>query len=242
MFTPHVADSVRSRWRTEAEVLAAELAHRESGWLGTADLLEDSLRIRWAVQAGVLLFQAAALNETLNSPDRDRFMADNLDWALATIAPGERAVVWAHDVHVSRGGDPEVSFNAGEQMGAYLGRRHGDAYRAFSLLTHEGAYTATRSFQDHTIIEAEAFPGPPGSLEEALHRLPGTGDFVGWILDLRPARSGEAGARLRRPRPLRHVGYAAYDYGFELEAVFPLEFDGVLFVDRSTASRPLGRR
>jgi len=29
-------------------------------------------------------------------------MADNLDWALATLAPGEKAVVWAHDVHVTR--------------------------------------------------------------------------------------------------------------------------------------------
>jgi erythromycin esterase len=245
MFTPHVADSVRQRWRREAEELAEELARREAAWLAAAASPTrpgpDSLRVAWAVQSGELLRQVAALNETLNSPDRDRFMADNLDWALATLAPGEKAVVWAHDVHVSRGGDPELSFNAGEQMGAYLARRHGDDYRTFSLLTHEGAYTATRSFQDHTMIEAEAFPAPPGSLEEALHRLPRPDDAVGWIVDLRPAREGGGGAWLRVPRPLRHVGYAAYDYGFELEAVFALEFDGVLFVDRSAASRPLGR-
>ena len=240
MFTPHVADSVRQAWRHEAEGLSGEIARREAGWLAAAGSRADSLRIAWAVQSGELLRQAAALNATLNSPDRDRFMADNLDWALATLAPGQKAVVWAHDVHVSRGGDPELSFNAGQQMGAYLARRHGDAFRTFSLLTHEGAYTATRSFQDHTMIEAEAFPGPPGSLEEALHRLLRPDNAVGWIVDLRPAREGEGGTWLRAPRPLRHVGYAAYDYGFELEAVFPLEFDGVLFVDRSTASRPLG--
>lgn len=245
MFTAHVADSVRQRWRREAEELSSELARREAAWLAAAGSGPDSLRVAWAVQSGELLRQAAALNETLNSPDRDRFMADNLDWALATLAPGEKAVVWAHDVHVSRGGDPDLSFNAGEQMGAYLARRHGDAYRTFSLLTHEGAYTATRSFQDHTMIEAEAFPGPPGSLEEALHRLPRPAGAVGWIVDVRPAREGagggDGGAWLRTPRPLRHVGYAAYDYGFELEAVLPLEFDGVLFVDHSSASRPLGR-
>ena len=43
-------------------------------------------------------------------------------------------------------------------------------------------------------------------------------------------------------RPVRHVGYAAYDYGFDLTAVFPLEFDGILFIDHSTASRLLPRR
>lgn len=241
MFTPHVADSVRQRWRTEGEELADELARREAGWLAAAGSGADSQRVAWAVQSGELLRQAAALNETLNSPDRDRFMADNLDWALATLTAGEKAVLWAHDVHVSRGGDPQLSFNAGEQMGAYLARRHGDDYRSFSLLTHEGTYTATRSFQDHRMIEADAFPAPPGSLEEALHRLPRPDDAVGWIVDLRPAREAKGGAWLRAPRPLRHVGYAAYDYGFELEAVFPLEFDGVLFVDRSAASRPLGR-
>jgi hypothetical protein len=39
------------------------------------------------------------------------------------------------------------------------------------------------------------------------------------------------------PRPIRHIGYAAYDYGFELSAILPLEFDGVVFVDRTAASR-----
>ena len=41
------------------------------------------------------------------------------------------------------------------------------------------------------------------------------------------------------PRPIRHVGYAAYDYGFELKAVIPLEFDGVVFIDHTTPSRML---
>jgi hypothetical protein len=60
---------------------------------------------------------------------------------------------------------------------------------------------------------------------------------VGLIVDLRSSR-GSADARwLERPQRLRHVGYAAYDFAFDLEAVFPLEFDGVVFVDRSTASR-----
>jgi hypothetical protein len=41
------------------------------------------------------------------------------------------------------------------------------------------------------------------------------------------------------PRPIRHVGYAAYDYGFEQRVVLPLEFDGVVFIDHSSPSRML---
>ena len=51
-----------------------------------------------------------------------------------------------------------------------------------------------------------------------------------------------AGAWLWQPRPLRHIGYAAYDYAFEFLGVLPLEFDGVIFIDRTQASSRLGLR
>jgi erythromycin esterase-like protein len=53
------------------------------------------------------------------------------------------------------------------------------------------------------------------------------------------ARADSAGEWLRRSRPIRHIGYAAYDYGFEFTAVLPLEFDGIVFIDQTTASRLL---
>lgn len=200
----------------------------------------DTMGVEWAIQSTNLLRQAATFNESLSSPQRDSLMAANLDWLLRVQEPGARAVVWAHDVHVSRGGDRELSFNGGAQMGAFLSRVYGDAYRAFSLPTYEGSYSATRSFTDHAMIEAEALPGPANSLEGALHALgEARGDRPGFVVDLRPARADPGGTWLRRPRPIRHVGYAAYDYGFELNAVLPLEFDGVVFVDRTTPSRLL---
>ena len=56
-------------------------------------------------------------------------------------------------------------------MGAYLRRWYGDGYRPISMLTWDGAYSATASFTDHRVIEAVAFAGPPNSLEGALHAL-----------------------------------------------------------------------
>lgn len=237
--TPQVPDTIRARWRRQGEALWSEISGRRAAWLAGARTDGDSLAVEWAVQAANLLRQAARFNEALSSPERDSLMAANLDWTLRILAPGARVVVWAHDVHVSRGGDPELSFNSGAQMGAYLSRLYGDAYRAFSLLTYDGAYSATRSFTDHRMIAAEAFPGPAGSLEAALHALRRPPAGVGVVVDLRPARADEGGSWLRRPRPIRHVGYAAYDYGFEINVVLPLEFDGIVFIDHTTPSRLL---
>ena len=131
------------------------------------------------------------------------------------------------------------SFNGGAQMGAYLRRWYGDSYRPISMLTWDGAYSATVSFQDHRVIQAVAFPGPANSLEGALHALPRPRGSEGFIVNLRGALGAPGGKWLSVPRPIRHVGYAAYDYGFELRAVMPLEFDGVVFIDHTTASRML---
>jgi erythromycin esterase-like protein len=95
------------------------------------------------------------------------------------------------------------------------------------------------SFTDHRIIEAVAFPGPPNSLEGALHSLRRPVGSSGFIVNLRGALDKPGGHWLGLPRPIRHVGYAAYDYGFELKAVIPLEFDGVVFIDHTTPSRML---
>ncbi len=235
--TPQIADTTRSRWRRNAERLLEGVNSQRSAWLAGSRTASDSVSVEWAVQSANLLRQAALGNETLNVPDRDSLMAANLGWVLQVLAPGERGVVWAHDIHVSAGGDAKLSFYNGATMGAHLRRMFGDAYRRFSLLTYEGTYSATKGLTDYTMIEAAALPAPSGSLEKALHRVPRPANTVGLIVDLRFAR-GKADARwLERPHRLRHVGYAAYDFAFDLEAVFPLEFDGVVFIDRTTASR-----
>jgi erythromycin esterase-like protein len=86
---------------------------------------------------------------------------------------------------------------------------------------------------------AAALPAPSGSMEQALHRVPRPSESVGLTLNVRAARRDSTARWLQRPHRLRHVGYAAYDFAFDLSAVFPLEFDGVVFIDRTTASRLL---
>lgn len=235
--TPQVPDTTRARWHAQAESLWAGVRGHRTEWLRASGTPAETVATEWAVQAANLFRQAARFNVALNSPERDSLMAVNLAWALQAIAPTARAVVWAHDVHVSHGGDATRSFNAGAQMGAWLRRWYGDDYRAFSLLTAEGSYSATRSFSNWERVDAAAFPAPEGSLEAALHSLRRPASAVGWIVNLRDAGTDAASAWLNQPRPIRSIGYAAYDYGFDLTAVLPLEFDGVLFVDRTGPSQ-----
>lgn len=234
--TPQLPDSVRQAWSLSADRIADEVAGNRTRWLAGAESRADSVRIEWAVHEADLYRQAARLNASLSSPDRDSLMAANLVWAQRTLYPTSRIVVWAHDVHISHGGDPARSFNAGAQMGAHLKHSYGMEYCAISLLTADGTYRATRSFTDHAMLSVRAFPAPEGSLEAALAALPRPAGSPGVIVDLRIPEGDPAAAWLWTPRPVRSIGYAAYDYGFDLTAVMPLEFDGAVFIDQTTAS------
>ena len=252
---PQAPDSLRHRWLTDADGIVREMNAQRARWIGAARTATDSQRIERAVHDADLYRQAARLNASLSSPDRDSLMAANLAWALHTVSPAARVVVWAHDMHISRGGDRRRSFNAGAQMGAVLTHTYRVDYRAISLLTRAGHYTGTRSFTDHRTVAASAFPAPRGSVEHLLasaYQLKrreeqarariarrSSAPFRGLIVDLRVDERDRDGAWLWTPRPVRSIGYMAYDYGFEIAATMPLEFDGVILIDETHASRPL---
>lgn len=234
--TPNVPESKRSTWRARADSLWQEVTARRERWLAIARSRTDSVATEWAVHDTDLLRQAARLNETLNSPDRDSLMAANLDWALRTLYPASRTIAWAHDVHVSHGGDSARSFNQGAQMGAVLAHHYAYDYRAFSLLTRAGAYSATRSFSDYTMGAMQADVAPAGSVEALLAQIPRPAASLGTVTDLRVDERDPQGRILWRARPIRSIGYSAFDYSFDLRAVMPLEFDGVVLIDTTTPS------
>lgn len=237
--TPQLPEATRARWGRQADTLWRELSARRGEWLAGARGRADTVEIEWAVHAADLWRQAAQFNVALNSPERDSLMAANLDWALLTLYPASRAVVWAHDVHVSHGGDAARSFNGGAQMGAHLKHTYRHDYRAFSLLTQSGQYSATRSFTDHTMLAVEATAAPAGSMEALLASLPRPAASAGIAVDLRVHPGDRDAAWLWQPRPVRSIGFAAFDYGFEITAVMPLEFDGVFLIPATRPSRLL---
>ena len=161
-----------------------------------------------------------------NPLTRDASMAENAEWLLSRAPAGSKLVLWAHNAHVSR--------RAGA-MGSYLAERFGPDYVNLGLACHEGSYTAaTRNGLD----TYPAMPSQPGSLEWALHR---TG-LPALALDLREASPGDsASAWLLREMDFRSIGAIPVQHGFYRTRVAH-DYDLVLFVDRTTASRPLPGR
>jgi erythromycin esterase len=233
---PQLPDSVRQRWRENAEAMWGILNGRQSEWLASAQTRRDTADVQWAVQNANVVRQAAINNHTLSVAERDSFMAANLDWQIDRRPPDTRTIVWAHDTHVSRGGDAKTSFYGGATLGAYLSRRHGDDLRVFGLETHRGTYTATATLTDRRIVTAEATRAPLGSVEDALLSVARRLDSPVIVTDLRSARTDPRGAWLMEPRPIRSIGYAAYDYGFEQKTIAPQEFDALIFIEVTSGS------
>jgi len=221
---PQRPDSVVRLWRAGAARVRTHLLERRDAYLHAA----DTASVEWALQNADVAWQAAELQGTGSTRMRDSAMAANLEWAMRR-RPGSRAIVWAHNAHVSR---------LEPAMGWWLARAHPADMRVIGLTTWGGRYRAARDrTQDprtRVFVPVEAFPAPPGSLEHALHRL----GMPILIADLRGAADEPGGRWLDQMRPLRLVGWLATDYGFS-PTNLARAFDAVLHVDQTTESRLL---
>ncbi|MFL5384218.1 MAG: erythromycin esterase family protein [Longimicrobiaceae bacterium] len=221
---PQRPDSVVRKWREGAARVRDHLTRNRDAYLRRARPTD----VEWAIQNADVAWQAAMLQGTGSTRMRDSAMAVNLEWAMRQ-RPGSRAIVWAHNAHVSR---------LEPAMGWWLARAHPTDMRVIGLTTFDGRYTAARDrVQDpraRQYLPFEAFPAPPGSLEHALHRL----GMPILVADLSGAVDEPGGRWLDQARPLRLVGWLAYDYSFTPTSL-ARAFDAVLHVDRTTGSRML---
>lgn len=71
---------------------------------------------------------------------RDRFMGEN---AIAMLAPGERAVLWAHDSHVMRDVPGFVRAMGFQTLGSTIGDRLGADYAAVGFTWSKGSFRST---------------------------------------------------------------------------------------------------
>lgn len=196
-------------------VEAAAPVHRErAGAAAAARAAFDARRI----------WQSAELSHSNDGTLRDRFMAENLSWIAEHQHPGSRVVVWAHDAHV---------WQREGALGGELAVRHPGEVVSVALLTAVGDYGA---YGPERVVKAfPLFPAPVESVEYLLHRA----GLPLFLLDLKPVRAAEAAPhRLRATTLRRIIGAAPVDLGFYPAELAPI-FDAVLFVDRTTATRPL---
>jgi erythromycin esterase-like protein len=192
--------------------------------------------IEWTIQNARVVLQSLQLKT--DDLSRDHSMADNVKWILDNN-PDAKIVLWAHNGHVATG-SPEGY----EPMGATLRKIYGERMVVFGFAFNEGSFQAMempfpskRGLRNFTVD-----PAPEGSLDAMLaaaglniaaidlRKLPKQGPVTNWF--------GE-------PRATRSIGSG---YGEQYAADFlekqatPRYYDALLFVEKTTAARPLLRQ
>ena len=182
--------------------------------------------IDWAIQNARVVLQAVQMR--LNLVSRDRSMALNVKWILDQN-PNAKIVLWAHNGHVARG---PMSYRS---MGQELHDMYGAQMVVLGFAFNRGSFQAIGArgggLQNFTVA-----PAPAGSFDALLS----TAGIPLFALDMRNAPPS-----LRETRQTRQIGAV---FSNETEANFlarvsaPSIFDAILFVENTTAARPVVRR
>ncbi|HWO26723.1 MAG TPA: erythromycin esterase family protein [Kofleriaceae bacterium] len=207
----------------------------------------DANRKAWTAAAGAaaytdarhdltILAQALEMHAAAGAAKptaRDRAMADNVGWLLEQTRA--KLVLWAHNGHVSN------VLPAFPNMGGLLRARYKQAYVNIGFVFGEGSFRASDLTKPaRGAIDVKLGPPPESHGSVAFSR---TGKPL-LALDLRalPQR-GPVRDWFAQQHAVREVGY-----GFSSERemtgpqVLPQRYDAVIFVDKTTASRPLPPR
>lgn len=242
---PTGPDSIRLKWKASAENVWEYVEKNKLIWSQQAKIVAEKTEVDWAVQSAKIILQNAThrylIGNDLNNVYRDSCMAENLDWIMKNQHPQTRTMLWAHDSHISRSDTSESSLNyfGGESMGSFLSKKYKNEYKAFGISTYDGTYSGTVNFTNHKLQTTNLFPSPEGSFDEALHRIAKTLKSNALILDLAPLLKSTMAKAFLEPRPARFIGYASEDYTYAGRYSIPKQFDAIIFIDRTKASKRL---
>jgi len=174
-----------------------------------------------------VLANTAEVPQRLRSP----FMAENLIWLVEHGRPDARYVMWAHNGHVDLGRD--VS------LGHIIREKYGRGYFSFGFEFNAGSFQSRDQVSPTVLgdLKAIALPAAPaGSLPWYLSHA----DIGNLILDLRAPASSPAVERwLQTPQIVHTANWVCPDgFQFNVEKCIAQEYDGIVFVERTTPTRP----
>ncbi len=230
-----LTDSLKADLLQKAERFSEAVKFRSDRWARDFHDADDLRWSKYASRYAILIKQF--FTEAYHGGfalKRDQAMFDNLTWYLEYIYPRQKAIIWAHDVHISRADHSNERHNLhlSLSMGSFLSKKYGDKYRSFGIFTHRGTFSAYPSYSNLSrIVQDELCTSPKGSLSEALHQVASKTGNRHLFLPL----SREVDW-LNRPLPIRFANHIADDYGFYMRIRVPYQFDGVFFIDQTTGS------
>jgi erythromycin esterase len=220
-------------WATIAQELEALVTRLESkgGASGDFDRQRQNLHV---------LAQRAAsqANSAAGYKVRDESMATNLRWIQAR-EHGAKVVLWAHNMHIRLNPPSSRSIPS---MGWYLRQSLGKAYLPIGFAFSEGGFQAMSGDPNHRGLHT--FEVKPRELNTLDLALAATGHQV-LALDLRARpKEGPVKRWLETPQGTWNIGAVftpGQENAFILKEPITDAYDALLFVNRTTRARPMGR-
>jgi erythromycin esterase len=174
---------------------------------------DDKERLAWARRVALVLQQSETtlrLGAFAPTAPRDIAMADNTLWVLSRLAPGERAVYWAHNAHIQRVPVQGPPLPPGQYPSAGMHFRDALGTQYYGIATTYGGPSAENG-------PGNAAPAEPGSVDATLETVA----KVPFLLNLKPGRRSSAvDTWLAEERPIRfQVGYLRVPLGKAFDAV-----------------------
>lgn len=236
-----LSENEKLNWRNKSEESFALVEAQQKKWLGTAKNRKDSTAVYYGVQYAKLVKQFAENNYLpYTTFFRDSAMAANIMWQLSIRRPGTKMLLWAHDAHINKGSSPvaENNYYNSLSMGSYLHRWLGDKYTPFGLSTYAGAYRCVKSYSDFTWTTGFASPSPSGSIDKTLHEISVAENKPFLFLDLRQVLKDTIKySAVLEARPVRMNNHVSIDYTYGDLVSVPYAFNGIFFIDSTTAAK-----
>lgn len=180
-------------------------------------------RNAWLISRALRLFSS--------SKSRDSCMAENVSW-LRKFYGQEKIVLWAHNGHIWN--EKSFATNGVTAMGWYVRERYKHDYFALALTANTGIYSANlagRLRRDNEII----LDSTARCVENYLHQ---SGVPQGFINFRTIKESDYFYSWFAARQGLRFIGSVVLPTQFGYTYLLK-NFDGLVFIDSTTASRPL---
>jgi len=163
---------------------------------------------------------------------RDKEQAENIKWILEQEGDSSKAIVWAHNCHVSNAAPKDDV----PMHGYYLRKMYGDQLKIFGLFFNQGGFKAidahmpSRGMTDFFVgkVPANTLEHTLSSSQHAiavldLNELPEKGLIHQWFNTLRPTRHSGGGYNENKPEDYfwSYVPAEAYDILVYIDSTTP---------------------
>jgi erythromycin esterase len=216
------------------ELLSRFDAHR-ADYIKASSIAEFALMRQYVRICSQSMEMESAENMVISNSVRDQKMAENMLWIMEQEGPQAKAVFWDHNMQIELG----LSWDGVFPIGTYLKKSLGNSMVVFGFVFNQGGFRSSEMPpQSRGVVSFKVKPDPKETLGLA---LASTG-FPVLALDLR---------QLPSAGPVKSW-FSGFQGVWEAGTMFSLDwakgrcgsikalqrFDALLFVEKTTASRP----